>query len=284
MRLLFAGAVLHNCPPIASLECAVRPGLMPTRPDRFPILQARPAHDLINRVTHAQKELAAIQLSRDQKQDLDRWVDAGFASAALGLEGIAVSREKVEGVMAGSAPAAAAAPEDKSGIASVLDAISAIRSLAAENGLAASLTPALLITLHSSSDEHELSHKESGGAQSPLDAVAASRFAKLGSACHWFAAESFEELHPAEQAAIVLMRLIELKPFEEGNTRTALAASSLFTLRSGLPPIIMGSSLHAAYRAALNEGMKMNTKPMVDLVAQALVITVGEIVERVRSQ
>ena len=62
------------------------------------------------------------------------------------------------------------------------------------------------------------------------------------------------------------------------------SAASLLTLRSGLPPIIISAGLHVTYRTALNEGMRMNTKPMVDLVAQALVGTVGEMVERVRSK
>ena len=254
---------------------------MPTRPDRFPILNARPAHDLINRVTQAQKELTAIQLTREQKQELDRWVDAGFACAALGLEGLAVSREEVE---RGLAESTTANREDKSGIVSAFDAISALRSLASANGLAASLTPTLLIKLNSSAGEAELSHKDASGTQSPLEAAAATRVAKLGSACHWFAAESFAELHPAEQSSIVLMRLIELRPFDEGNTRTALAASSLFTLRSALPPIIIKPAMEAAYRAALNDGMRMNTKPMVDLVTEALLLTLSEMIERVRGK
>ena len=254
---------------------------MPTRPDRFPILNARPAHDLINRVAQAQKELTAIQLTREQKQELDRWVDAGFACAALGLEGLAVSREEVE---CGLAESTTANREDKSGIVSTLDAISAVRSLASANGLAASLTPALVIKLHSGADETAPPNNEHGGAKSPLEAAAATRFAKLGSACHWFAAESFAELHPAEQSSIVLMRLIELRPFDVGNTRTALAASSLFTLRSELPPIIIKPAMEAAYRAALNDGMRMNTKPMVDLVTEALLLTLSEMIERVRGK
>jgi hypothetical protein len=80
------------------------------------------------------------------------------------------------------------------------------------------------------------------------------------------------------------MRLIELRPFDVGNTRTALAASSLFTLRSELPPIIIKPAMEAAYRAALNDGMRMNTKPMVDLVTEALLLTLSEMIERVRGK
>ncbi|MEK6301779.1 MAG: Fic family protein [Acidobacteriota bacterium] len=237
----------------------------------------------MNSVTRAQKELAAIHLTPEQKQDLDRWVEVEFVCATLGLEGVVASSEEVARVAAESAAGGGIAREDRREICDTLKSINAVRSLAANHGTAGSLTPSLLIELHDGSRPHAPSSTVVSR-PSPEPAAATLLLAKLESACHWFAADSFIELHPAEQAAIVLMRLIELKPFEEGNKRTALAASSLFTLRSGFPPIIISPSLHAAYRTALNEGMKMNTKPMVDLVAQALVTTIGEMIERVRSK
>lgn len=253
---------------------------MPTRPDRFPILQARPAHDLINSVTHAQKELAALQITPEQQQNLNRRVEIDFAWATLALEGTAVSREEVERESAETTTHASIAGGDKSGIVSVLYAIRAVRSLAEAHGRAASLTPSLLLRLHSGSEQHAFSSNDLSKQPTPEQASATRLLGRLESVCHWFTAESFAELHPAEQASIVLLRLLELKPFDEGNTRTALAASSLFALRSQLPPIIIKPEMQVAYQAALNEGGKMNTKPMVDLVAEALVKTAGELVER----
>lgn len=256
---------------------------MPTRPDRFQILQARPAHDWINSVTHAQQELGALQLTPEQQQDLNRRVEIEFAWATLALEGSPVSREEVERESAETAANASIGGEDKSGIISALYAIRAVRSLAEAHGREASLTPSLLLRLHSGAKQHVVSRKDLGTQPAPDQAAATRLLARLESVCHWFTAESFAELHPAEQASIVLLRLLELKPFEEGNTRTALAASSLFALRSQLPPLIIKPDRQAAYRAALNEGVKMNTKPMVDLVAEALVKTVRELVEQVSS-
>ncbi|HWN98220.1 MAG TPA: Fic family protein [Blastocatellia bacterium] len=251
---------------------------MPTRPDRFPILQARPAHDLINSVSHAQKELAAIELTPEQKRSLDRWVDVEFVCAALSLEGAPPSREQVENASNGIAPEANA--KDQYRIVSALHAISTVRSLAEAHGQASMLTPALLTELHSGSD------KDARSSQNPLStsepAIIARSLAKMETACHWFTAESFAELHPAEQASIALMRLLELKPFERGNTRTALAASSVFTLRSGFPPVIIEPDMEGAFRAALDQGMRMNTKPMVDLVTEALLRTLNGMTERVR--
>ncbi|HSQ20228.1 MAG TPA: hypothetical protein VLR92_07630, partial [Blastocatellia bacterium] len=58
--------------------------------------------------------------------------------------------------------------------------------------------------------------------------------------------------------------------FEQTNERTALVAASLFTVRSELPPIIIGPEIHFAYHNALDEGVRMNTKPMVELIAEAV--------------
>lgn len=254
---------------------------MPIRPERFPILNARPAHDLINRLSHARKELGEMRLTQEQKQDLDHRVDVEFAIATLRVEGTAVSRDRVESLFSSNATATNAQPELRNAIVSALDAIGAVRSLADVSGPAAALTPELLIRLYAGYDS-PARPPVPVAEQAIAEAAAATRFAKLQSACHWFTAESFDELHPAEQSSIVLMRLLELAAFEEGNTRTALAASSLFTLRSGLPPIIIRPEMEAAYKAALNDGMRMNTKPMVDLVTDALLRTVNEMIQRAR--
>ncbi|HYV05083.1 MAG TPA: hypothetical protein VFB82_10875 [Blastocatellia bacterium] len=258
---------------------------MPTRPDRFPILQSRPDHDSINSVTRAQKDFAALHLTPEQKKEIDRWLEVEFTCAALALEGVMVTQEEVARV-AESAPASGG---DVSGqmaeICAALKSIRLVISHVDKQQVAALLTPALLVELHGGVEPGQSTLDACASSQATRDHDAHTRLiAKLDSACHWFSAESFVELHAAEQAAIVLMRVIELRPFNDGVARMALAASSLFTLRSGLPPVIISSNLQIRYQTALREGMKMNTRPMVDLVAEALVTTVSEIVGRVRSK
>jgi hypothetical protein len=252
---------------------------MPTRPDRFQILQARPAHDLINSLGRAQKQLAAVQLAPEQKQNLDRWVEIEFASATLELEGVAVSQEDVALLDADPSASDSSNRERNSQIINLLEAIRTVRSLCETSGRAAQLTPELLIKLHSSLDNEAISPTDPGEAS---ERIAAPRsLAQIESACRWFAAESFVELHPTEQASIVLLRMLELEQFGKGNTRTALVASSLFCMRGGLPAIIISPELQVEYRAALSEGLRMNTKPMVDLVGHALLLTVSEMLRRV---
>lgn len=255
---------------------------MPTRPDRFQILQARPAHDLINSLGHAQKQLAAVPLTPEQKRNLNRWVEIEFTIATLGLEGLAVSRDEVARLAAVPSTIAGTNRGGTSQIVNLLGAIRTVRSLCETSGRAAELTPELLLKLHNSLDYEAISPTVPGETRPSSERVAAPRsLAQIESACRWFAAESFVELHPTEQASIVLLRMLELEQFAKGNTRTALVASSLFCVRSELPAIIIKPELQAEYRAALSEGIRMNTKPMVDLVGHALLLTVGEMLKRV---
>ena len=79
----------------------------------------------------------------------------------------------------------------------------------------------------------------------------------------------------------MLLRLIDLQPFEQSNERTALVAASLFTLRSELPPIIIKPEMASAYRNALDEGTRMNTKPMVELIAEAINQSINGMIQQV---
>ncbi|HKV42479.1 MAG TPA: hypothetical protein VJX67_24975, partial [Blastocatellia bacterium] len=45
---------------------------------------------------------------------------------------------------------------------------------------------------------------------------------------------------------------------------------SLFTIRAGLAPIIVPAGLSSRYLAAVEEGTRMNTQPMVELLAECL--------------
>ncbi|HVG18577.1 MAG TPA: Fic family protein, partial [Blastocatellia bacterium] len=146
----------------------------------------------------------------------------------------------------------------------------------------AALSPDLLARLHDPSGRGEGFRKSAGDKNRALKPAPAERLAAaVGSACLWFTAESFDELNPIEQASIVYLRLIEIQPFEQANERTALVAASLFTLRGGLPLIIITPELGGAHRAALEEGAQMNTKPMVELIADAVELSLGKMIRMI---
>jgi hypothetical protein len=241
------------------------------------VLFARSANEWINKVNQRHKQFAALALSPEQREELDRWTETEFVFATLNLDDISVSRASVARVI--SSPPTAVGRDDESGlvIVDLLRAVRAVESIARREGRAAQLTPALLIQLDASSGA---GFRKSTPADKRPPGEHLDR--AIESACMWFAAESFDELNPIEQASIVYLRMIEIQPFEQANGRGSLVAASLFTLRGGLPPIIIRPEHGKAFRLAIEEGVRMNTKPMVELIAEATYKTLDEMVERMR--
>lgn len=99
----------------------------------------------------------------------------------------------------------------------------------------------------------------------------------------WFAAESVRQLHPVEQAALVHTRLADLQPFAKGTSRVIRLAASLYTLRVGLPPIIIPRDLVQNYYQATLSALQMATDPLVELFARSLVLTLQQLCEIARA-
>jgi hypothetical protein len=102
----------------------------------------------------------------------------------------------------------------------------------------------------------------------------------LEAACWWFAADSFMELHAVEQAAIAHLRVIEIQPFEAENDLVARLAASFFLMRSGFPPLMVSPARAGEYRRATEEGLRMNTRPMIEVVVESLedsLMSIGEL-------
>jgi Fic family protein len=249
-------------------------------PDRRspPILFTRPANEWINRLKQKHKELAALSLTPGQKESLDGWEEVEFVGSTLRLDRINVSRDAIARAASATLIDSGAADDDALAIADLLTAVRMIKS-AVRTSEAAALTPDLLTRLHDPSGRGEGFRKSAGDTGRALKPAPAEHLAAaIESACRWFTAESFEELNPVEQASIVYLRLTEIQPFERANERTALVAASLFTLRGGLPLIIITPGLQGAYRTAIEEGARMNTKPMVELVADAVCQSIAEMI------
>lgn len=227
----------------------------------MPILFERPTYEWVARVNQKHKQLTDLALSAAATQTLDRWLEIEFVYSTLRLEGEEIERAKVARLV--SLPANS--PGEMATATRLLDSLRTVTSMARERGRDSALSVELLL---------KLNDLQGGQGFQPTDATSKVKAeilpVILEGACQWFSADSFAELHPIEQAGIVLLRLIDLRPFDQGNEQTALVAASLFTLRSGLPPVIIGVETQPAYRAALNEGVRMNTKPMVELIAESI--------------
>ena len=241
------------------------------------ILFARGTSEWIRRVSEKHKQLASLKLSDDTRNKLERWTEVEFIHSTLALEGIHIDREKIVEAFS-SEPKVLAQGTDPP--TAVLISLRKITALARARGKSGDLTVDLLLELHNTPEAGF--RKTQVSPNSKFTPPAPEHLpVLLETACLWYTADSFTELNPIEQAALVLLRLLELRPFEEGNERTSLVAASLFTLRSDLPPLVIKSEMNSGYLLALDEAIRMNTKPMVELLAWAVVETLEESIKQV---
>jgi hypothetical protein len=215
------------------------------------VLSNRPIYDWINRVNQGLRDLVSLNLDQQARATLDYWIETEFVVSLLRLQGIAADRPQVDRlVRAGVEPPDHSARRD-------LTAFRRVKSLAQRAAQDRQLSPEMLRELHSVRDlKGEFLRPQS-----------------VETACDWFGAASFGELHPVEQAGIALLRLIEIEPFEERSEETAVIASSLFPLRSGLPPVIIPADRLGDYRSAVKEGLRMSTRPIVELLADCMALS-----------
>jgi hypothetical protein len=245
------------------------------------VLFTRSTNEWVNRVTQKHKQFALLQLTAEEKAGIERWVETEFVYSTLRLENVDASREQVARMVSGpSADAGAGSPAF-----ALLKALRRIEALVKAGGGAALLTPELLIELNGSPGGESGFRKTAGDTSRPPKPVPGEHLpAAIENACRWYTAESFAELNPIEQASIVFLRLVEIQPFEQANLQTALAAASLFTLRGTLPPVIIKPELRAAFLNAIEESRRMNTKPMVELMADAVQLTLDEMIDKSKRQ
>jgi hypothetical protein len=103
----------------------------------------------------------------------------------------------------------------------------------------------------------------------PAPAPAAFIEGRLGNLEQWMAGESARDLKPAQAGALVLARVVEIRPFAFGNGRVSRLAASHMMVRGGLrPPILVGgdrSRLEVCLRAAF----RLDTEPLTALLQEA---------------
>jgi len=230
-----------------------------------PILSGSP-NQWINQVNQRYGALAALGVTPEERRQLDSWLISRFVLATLRLEEIDVARKPW------ARDIELAKEATPFVIAHLTNALREIIILVGIAGDDAQLTPELLIKL--SGADFRISDDL---ADRSTVAIPAAYLAQIiEQACDWFAAESFVELNPIEQAAIVFLRLVTIQPFEQANQATAMVAASLFTLRAKLPPIVIKPEMQTAFLKARREAGQMNMQPLVELIAEAVSLTLDE--------
>ena len=91
----------------------------------------------------------------------------------------------------------------------------------------------------------------------------------VDNALGWFQSESFAQMHEVEKSALMLIKLMDLQPFDEGNGLTLRLFSNFFLLKAGYPPAIIPASQALQYVLAIQRSLGFDTQPIIDLIADA---------------
>jgi hypothetical protein len=92
---------------------------------------------------------------------------------------------------------------------------------------------------------------------------------RLASLEHWLQGGSARELAAEAAGALVLARLVEILPFEDGNGRVSRLAASHVMQRAGARPPILKGSDGPRLVAALKAAFQLETEPLARLLEEA---------------
>jgi Fic family protein len=82
-------------------------------------------------------------------------------------------------------------------------------------------------------------------------------------------ADSGRELKPAQQGALVMARLVEVLPFEDGNGRVARLAASHLMVRAGMRSPILRGEDRGRLEESLQRAFRFETEPLCALLEEA---------------
>lgn len=89
-------------------------------------------------------------------------------------------------------------------------------------------------------------------------------------ALEWFQTNSFAQMHEVEKSALMLVKLIDIQPFDEGNGPALRLCSNFFLLKAGYPPAVIPTSKASQYAIAIQNSLRFHTQPIIDLIAEAV--------------
>ena len=86
----------------------------------------------------------------------------------------------------------------------------------------------------------------------------------------WLSVESLAELHPIQQAALALTRLIDIWPFEFGNRTVAVVFANFFLLRAEYPPFFVLREQLEEFDRILSQAVLMQTESLVRAIYKCM--------------
>ena len=92
---------------------------------------------------------------------------------------------------------------------------------------------------------------------------------RLATLVEWLEVAGPRDLAPDQAAAVALARLVEILPFDDANGRVSRLAASHLMVRGGMRPPILVVGDAPRLRAALEASFRLETEPLVALLAEA---------------
>ena len=185
----------------------------------------------------------------------DHAVREAQAAGSLGLSGVTAAREDVRAAIGG----AEAAPA----VAGLLRAMAAVDPKAP-------LTVDALVAWHRAATGatgfRSTEAQRPGGMPPAPPEFIAGRLAILE---QWMNAPSAAELTASQQGALVLARVVEVKPFDDGNGRVSRLAASHLMVKAGARPPILDPSDAPRLEQALQAAFQLHTEPLAALLEEA---------------
>lgn len=204
-----------------------------------------------------EKRLAALLAGRSPEDPaLVEAVEDASLLGSLELAGLPVTWEEVRRSRRGEA----APPE-----------IAALRAASNAVGLDRHFGTAALLEWHRTAlgTQAGLRRGERERAGGPPPSPAAALPGRLEIAEQWLGSDSALELKPAEAGALILARVVEMLPFDDGNGRVSRLAASHRMRRGGARrPILVGGD-RPRLDASLQAAFQLDMGPLVALLEEA---------------
>ena len=91
----------------------------------------------------------------------------------------------------------------------------------------------------------------------------------IDNALTWFQSDSFAEMHEIEKSALMLIKLLDIQPFEECNGPSLRLFSTFAMLKAGYPPAVIPAGRTNEYALAVQRSFRFDTQPIIDVIAEA---------------
>jgi hypothetical protein len=88
----------------------------------------------------------------------------------------------------------------------------------------------------------------------------------LDNMADWFAAESFQQIHPIEQCALAIARIVDIWPFEFGNLTVGVVVGNSFLEKAELAPFFVPSEHAQEFQKALGQAMTIDMQPLINAI------------------